>query len=259
LGDLGAQWLEHRNIQKEEDILEAIHDESTSLEKSSAGVRLRSRPTVQYRSYGELSPPVATLQHKLHEQHRKHTQRLKEPETTKSELITDWMSEQILELKSFDLFRTSTMVFWSSIVYTPFFVALFGLYAKYWPVSQKYFWSQAAARALVTFSCAVPLTTAFFAYGCTVHHVTQWFTVTSSTDDLSNNKQVVQTSLLSAIQLKLERELEPTLKTAAMIWLPVNFANFAFVPAHWRPVCLVSVSVFWNGYLSLAQHRNIDL
>lgn len=241
LGDLGAQWLEHRRMQLDEDIAE-----------QSPPTTLTRRNTIKYRFYGDLSPPVETLQHELHEQRTQHQRQGKRK-------LLDWMSEERLELHSYDPFRTATMVLWATLIYTPYFMTLFRLYARYLPTSPNFFWSQAAFRAVLTYTAAAPLTVAFFAYGCTVHHLSEQFTNSSSSHSLDKDTTVVQTSLWTAIRLKLESQLENTLITSAVIWLPVNFVNFALIPPHWRPGLLMSVSVFWNGYLSLAQHRDVDL
>ena len=267
LGDLAAQSLEHSRMQQlEEQETAAVTANNSNTTK---GVELQRRQTVQYRRYGTLSPPVEELQHQRHEEHRHHQQE----EATQQQQQQDayqklqrtlhgYMHEGRLEWDSYDLFRTATMVAWSVGVYTPFFLTLFSVYGRWLgPVRPHLLYRDAALRACLTYMNSIPLNAAFFTYGTTVHRVMEAY----STDDekgtasrLLGDKDTWN-AWCTAVQLKISTELGPTVATGAFIWLPINFMNFSVTPAHLRPVVLLSASVFWNAYLSLAQHRDIDV
>ena len=289
VGDVAAQWMEHKQMQRQEQ-QESTRDNTTSRR----AVRIQARKTVhQYRQYGHLSPDEQALQHELHEQHQRHEQEHEQQSMSPWIVITrqriaDSMSEQRLAWQSYDGFRTATMVTWATCVYTPYFLHLFGLYERYLPKTSSSFssWSNiyrhAALRAVLTFTASIPLTAAFFAYGCTVHYLTEHLenesnhdaknTITSTrlplplsprvtagicSDTVAVDTAIPSNSLPTTIGLKLRAELLSTVQTGALLWIPVNVGNFALVPPHMRPMALMSVSVLWNAHLSMAQHRPV--
>jgi len=65
--------------------------------------------------------------------------------------------------------------------------------------------------------------------------------------------------MCSTIYEKLSTELLKTVGTSAVFWIPINYLNFTHIPTHLRPVTLMVCSVFWNCYLSLAQHRDVTI
>lgn len=65
--------------------------------------------------------------------------------------------------------------------------------------------------------------------------------------------------MVTNAKLKIEAELWPTIVNSAKVWVPAHLVNFTVVPVHFRPVTISVVSIFWNCYLSLVQHRDICL
>ena len=58
------------------------------------------------------------------------------------------------------------------------------------------------------------------------------------------------------IKRKFEIQFLPTIQRSALLWVPVNYLNFCFVPMEYRMLCGSSVSFLWNVYLSLVQHTD---
>lgn len=173
-----------------------------------------------------------------------------------------------LPIQSLDYFRTGTMVGWAVAFYTPFYVTLYRGMDFLFPKTITPF--TVLGRASLSFLCSIPVNAAFFCYGSFMHHITGWLALvfqeyqqqrTSSTQ-IQEQQDIVEEipfdmeMLWSSTRLKLEAELVPTVQISAGIWIPINLVNFSLVPAHMRPLVLMICSVFWNCYLSLAQHRS---
>ncbi|KAA0165350.1 hypothetical protein FNF31_02012 [Cafeteria roenbergensis] len=65
-------------------------------------------------------------------------------------------------------------------------------------------------------------------------------------------------SVAEAIKAQLREKYFRTLQVSAMVWVPINTANFALVPPHMRVVVAQTCAVVWAAYLSLVQHRSTD-
>lgn len=65
--------------------------------------------------------------------------------------------------------------------------------------------------------------------------------------------------LVEKIRRKLEAEFVTTIKISAKFWIPLNFLSFSVVPSHIQPLNLMFFNVFWNCYLSLSQHRTVQV
>lgn len=266
VGDLTAQSLEHRRMQWIEDQLDKEKEEEEQRERetdNNTAVGIKRRQTVQYRRYGTLSPTVEELQHQRHQEHHHHTDEESAQPDVYGKLqsaLQEYMKEWRLELHSYDWFRTATMAAWSTAVYTPFFLTLFSWYGRVLG-PMRHVYRDGAIRACLTYTMSIPLNAAFFTYGTTVHHVLE--ACSASLNDSDGDGRLRQENAWqawqTAVRLKVSTELGPTVATGAILWLPINFVNFSITPAHLRPVVLLSASVFWNAYLSLAQHRDVDI
>jgi len=54
---------------------------------------------------------------------------------------------------------------------------------------------------------------------------------------------------------KIKKEYVPTFKMDITVWPPAQAINFFFVPAPYRVLYISFISLFWNTYLSMVQHR----
>jgi protein Mpv17 len=54
---------------------------------------------------------------------------------------------------------------------------------------------------------------------------------------------------------KIKKEYIPTFKMDVTVWPPAQAINFFFVPAPYRVLYISCISLFWNAYLSMVQHR----
>jgi len=266
VGDLGAQSLEHRRMQQLEDT-----NEASTLAPAAPLVQNRPTRKVNFRRYGTLSPRVEEIQHQLHEEHHKHHHQEKSKSKYWLQLST-WKQEMAeiamdwrLELDSFDFFRTSTMMFWSVAVYTPFFVGLYRIFDRFLPAGGKV--APVIMRTMGSFLASIPLNGVFFSYGTAVHHFTEWMErvdqqFAKQRDNWFECAKTVPIDWKAAAvaaQMKLQSELLSTITMGAQIWIPINLLNFSFAPPHLRPLTLQFASIFWNGYLSLAQHRDVEV
>lgn len=174
------------------------------------------------------------------------------------------------ELEFWDGKRTATMIVWSAGAYTPLYVALYKVCDRYMPHQTP---ATIFARVLLSFVLSVPINTAFFSYGVCVHHSLEWLTMQKectamleemgiSTDMVDRYGSVVPYDsdlMWKTARLKLESELLTTVVDSAKVWIPINIMNFTITPPYLQPMVLLTFSVFWNTYLSLAQHRDLSL
>ena len=161
-------------------------------------------------------------------------------------------------------YRTATMAAWSAGFYAPFYVFLYRLYDRYLPKQTP---ASIGARVALSFVCSIPVNAAFYTYGTTVQHTTDWWSLSREVQyELQDmgakdcNTHLVPyewDQLLAKIRCKLETELPTTITTSGSCWIPINLFTFTVVPSHLRPLSLMFFSIFWNCYLSLAQHRDL--
>jgi hypothetical protein len=187
--------------------------------------------------------------------------------STTTSISTTTIRHDLQEALAFwNPFRTATMAAWSVCAYTPFYISLYKLYDKFLPKQTPL---SVAARVGLSFICSIPVNAGFYIYGTTVHHTMQWVSINervqSELERLGvKDRQSVEVPidwehLWETCRLKLETELPVTVKTSGAVWIPINFFNFTVVPSHLRPLSLMFFSVFWNCYLSLSQHKPVEL
>jgi len=279
VGDLGAQIFEHRGMQQQED--ELLQKEAAAEAERALADTIAHRRTqkVNFRRYGTLSPRVEEIQRKLHDEHQRQHQRHAQIKDSSSaalfqlstwkqeigELATDWR----LEIESMDLFRTGTMVLWSVTAYTPFFMGLYRLFDRFLPAGGTSVVG-VLSRTSLSFVASIPFNAAFYCYGTLVHHTTEWYELVERerNNGVGSDGGWLQASqrvpfhwevAVDSAQLKLRTELFNTIRMGAQVWIPINLVNFSVVPPHLRPLTLQLACIFWNGYLSLAQHRDAEV
>jgi len=172
------------------------------------------------------------------------------------EVIEDFIKTIKHEIRQLDYIRTSSMVFWSVGVYTPFYIQVFKLFDKHLPKRATF--ATISIRVMTCFLLSIPINAIFFVYGSTVHQLLKEDVDTNepTTEDNKNDKlSNFWNEIIVSSKRKLDAELYNTIVASGTVWIPFNFILFTFVPSHLRPLNLMVCSAFWNCYLSLVQHR----
>lgn len=163
-------------------------------------------------------------------------------------------NDNLLQWQALDPIRTAKMAVWGVGLYAPFFVNLFRLYDCYLPLSGSTM--GVASRVVGNFIVCVPMNAAFFSYNTVVQKGVEWFQQQKEQLDSFDYSSFDSTAAWSAVKTKLDKELVQTIQTSAGVWIPLNILNFAVVPPHLRTVATMGGTMFWNCYLSVAQHRD---
>jgi hypothetical protein len=170
------------------------------------------------------------------------------------------------ELEDIDLVRSASMGFWAGFIVTPGFILLYGVLDRYLPKQTPF---AIFCRVAATVIYSVPNNTAFFAYGTCVHHAVEWYDkkcvlMQEYQQNIENGQDAELVlpdfdveQMLETARMKIEVELVGTVVNSAKMWVPTHFVNFTVVPTHFRPFTISFVSIFWNCYLSLVQHRDL--
>jgi len=168
-----------------------------------------------------------------------------------------------------DKIRTLSMIGWSIGIHTPIYMRLYQFYDCAFPKT-----TPMSVFLRVTISCAMtaPTNALFFTYGTCAHHLLeevdnvhmQCRPYNTCNSELYQQQPLIQQDLQCMVrrmaqetQLKLQREYWDTLIRTYQVWTPINVVNFALVPAHLRTLMMCTCTMFWNCYLSLAQHRDV--
>jgi len=287
-GDVLAQELEHSSdVAKEVVVGKEKPLPTAKIPEETKGISLKR--------YGTLNPSLAQSnaihdyeqtkhKHGHHNNHHKVQQKDKNANdknittTDDDENTITRIRENIMqiidavqaELEFWDKYRTSTMIVWSAGAYTPLYVMLYKICDKYMPQQTP---MTISARVLLSFLLSVPINAGFFTYGVFVHHSAEWLAIQREWAALLEEMGVSNDMIdpygsavpydvdlfWQTAKLKLDSELYTTVVDSAKVWVPINIMNFTVIPPHFRPVILLTFSVFWNAYLSLAQHRDLSL
>ncbi len=160
--------------------------------------------------------------------------------------------------------RSSSLGLWASCVMTPGFIGLFRALDHFLGTIKTPF--TIGCRLVCCFLWSLPNNAAFFAYGTCVHHTLEWWegnqtqvlcVKSSKADTIPDPAAFNFDEMITKVKMKIEAEIETTVKNSAKLWIPVNFVNFTVVPPHMRQLTMNGTSVFWNCYISLVQHRDI--
>jgi len=158
-----------------------------------------------------------------------------------------------MPLGFFDPVRSASMIGWSTLAVTPLFMQLFRFMETYLPKGKT---GSLPARVLLTTSCAFPMNVLFFTYATCTHYLIEELYVSSPS--MLDWEKILR-NMKNETRLKLQQEYWSTTQNSVMYWSPLNAINHAFVPPHMKTVFLNGFQMFWNCYLSLAQHREIEL
>lgn len=222
------------------------------IKKPAAKEKLRRRMTLDMRNY--------------HHDRIEERTKLKSPDDeddTKAASDDDNSNHSDFKL---DTTRICSMMGWAIGIHAPAWIAILQYFDKVFP--GKMTPKSLVARVGFTAMCALPFNAAFFTYATCSHLVLEEMNMrrnarTSYTcsSPAHNPRDVsVMLRLMAAeTKLKLKREYFLTVIDSYQLWVPFNTINFAFVPPHLRMIALSLTTVFWNCYLSLAQHRDIPL
>jgi protein Mpv17 len=136
--------------------------------------------------------------------------------------------------------RSAAIVGWSALVMAPFYTKYFRWTDYQWP-----------HRTLVHIGAKVALTASV----CAPIMNGLYLAVTSGIENHYHPQPRSPMEMVSQIRKKIAAELPDLVLTSAKLWVPVNSLNWYFLPTHARVLLSTIVSVGWNAYISLVQHR----
>jgi hypothetical protein len=264
VGDILAQMLERHHVGENPDVQKVPLQRRLSLRR--------------YGTHNNINDRVDDDEEE--DRLRKHIERVRRRPSS-SEAEHGWQQsvraqklwDEVREgVKDLDGYRTLSMSGWAAGFMTPFFMSLYRFYDHLFRVNT---YPSIIAKVAMTFVASIPVNALFFVYGTSVHHTAEWLALRRDYReelwdlglDTIEITAILQADgppfdmemLVSKSELKITTELYNTMKTSAKAWIPINFLNFAFVPAHLRPLVFALCSVGWNCYLSLVQHRDLAL
>lgn len=287
-GDIMAQKIEKSQIEakifattndaKEESIRENIDiQRRVSLQRYMTKYPNSSSTTHRSKSLGSTSDnenedPISEqkISHDLDSQLKKIAHGV---DVVKQTVLTSLTSMQ-KEIEEIDVVRSTSMGIWACCAITPGHIILYKTLDRFLPTKQTPLTMACRLAAMVAYS--IPNNAAFFTYGTCVHHAVEWYDKTliqfdeyTQTEADANTKGDTNAGfvppafhaaqMFSNTRMKIEAELWPTLVNSQKLWLPVHFVNFTVVPIQLRPLTISVISLFWNCYLSLVQHRDIHV
>jgi hypothetical protein len=238
IGDTMAQVLERYHL-----------DDAVIGESKPNHDRIPIQQRVQFRRYGTVPHPSAE----------------KDEDSQVHHPSTIWWDKAIDSISSLDTFRTGSMVAWAVCFQTPAILLLYNFMDRIFPVKTA---ATVVARVCMGLAYAVPLSAGFFVYGTSVHHTAEWVALRKEwrqeRNSLDKHKDAYKSPspppfdwemMWTKAKLKVQSELWPAMFFRAKL-VPFNAFNFAVVPSHLRPLGLMFLTMFWNCYLSLVQHRD---
>ena len=137
-----------------------------------------------------------------------------------------------------DALRSATICAWSAGVMAPFYTRYYAVMDRVFPLKSI---AHIGSKVLITATTCAPVMNGLY-LGAT----------TAIEDRLGERPRP---ELASAIDAKVRAELPGLVLTSAQLWMPVNTLNWMFFPTHARVLLSTVVSVGWNAYISLVQHR----
>jgi hypothetical protein len=139
-----------------------------------------------------------------------------------------------------DALRSGTICGWSAIAMAPFYTQYFKTMDRYFPLKTV---PHIGAKVLITASAVAPVMNGLY------------LAITTAIEDRLGDHPRPTPELWQAIDDKVRAELLGLVINSAQLWMPVNTLNWMFFPAHARVLLSTVVSVGWNAYISLVQHR----
>jgi hypothetical protein len=283
-GDVMAQEIElhplvenfsaESSSSKEEDVHHTAAQRFATSVAPEQQAKLPPLRKLSFRRYGTLSPIIkekreAKMQREAKEDYNESEEgAFLFPDIQESLQIVSRSLKN--ELASLDYFRTGTMALWGGGT-TPLFIILYRLFDRYLPRNVSP--ASVLPRVALSFIFSIPVNAIFFCYGSFVQHAAKYYSLVEEWQlerrqlgfyDISPAEVVKDVPFdlemaWSTARLKLEAEFTNTMITSGSLWIPINIVNFSLVPPHLRPLVLMVCSTFWNCYLSLAQHRDVEL
>lgn len=165
------------------------------------------------------------------------------------------------EVQNIDFVRSATMAGFGAAVATPGYMLL-------WRWADRMFPQKTALTVLykVVLSAlySVPNNLMFFLYGTSVHYTIEYIgdyarkrkEMALDSEELDLPPYDIKQMLHNCKQ-KLDAEFQTTIINSLKVWPLANGINFAVMPSHMRPVFMNCISVCWNCYMSIVQHRDI--
>jgi protein Mpv17 len=145
--------------------------------------------------------------------------------------------------------RSGVLMSFSSLIASPFFTKFWGVLELRIPGRTL---AAAVGKAAMTALVATPImNAAFFTYTTTMEHVILPEEAAAMADGTMRQPQPLKAKLRQTFE---EKYLE-TVKMSAMVWIPLNTANFALVPPHMRVLVSQMAAVLWAAFLSIVAHR----
>lgn len=148
--------------------------------------------------------------------------------------------------------RSGVLMSFSSLIASPFFTTFWALLEKRIPGRTL---ANAVAKAAMTALVATPLmNAAFFAYTTSMEHLI----LPEQAIIHADGSVTPQKPLAAKVRQAFEAKYLDTVKMSAIVWIPLNTANFALVPPHLRVLVAQTAAVLWSTFLSIVAHRDID-
>ena len=166
------------------------------------------------------------------------------------------------ELKNIDFVRSATMAGFGAAVATPGYMLL-------WRWADRMFPQKTALtvfyKVVLSALYSVPNNLMFFLYGTSVHYTIEYLgDYMRKTKEMEFGSESVHNlplydikQMLRNCRQKLDAEFQTTIINSLKVWPLANGINFALMPSHMRPVFMNFISVCWNCYMSIVQHRDI--
>jgi hypothetical protein len=147
----------------------------------------------------------------------------------------------------FDWGRSVCMTVWSGAIFSPTFYYWFRFLDSKFPGAVL---KNVTAKVAINGVTVSPLINCV-AIGYSV--VTEkYFRSTVNGEDFNT------TAVLDETTLRCKKEVWNVVRDSSIVWLPVNFLNFMYCPAHLRVLPSIFTSFAWNTILSTKIHRPLD-
>ncbi|KNC49807.1 uncharacterized protein AMSG_06085 [Thecamonas trahens ATCC 50062] len=143
-----------------------------------------------------------------------------------------------------DWTRTAVMTSWGATLYAGIWLPWYKIMDKTVTFTRPVVAAAALKSGLTALIAAPVANTVFFSYVTTVEYMLE-----------SEEERAGKAALSDRVVAKLDAELLNTWASSAKLWGPVMTLNWWIVPMQYRFIVSVFVSVGWNTFLSLVQHR----
>jgi hypothetical protein len=249
IGDVIAQKIEAREQATETAQQQKQEEELRVIETFHHSVKVQRR--VSLRRYLSQDPNGKVGEYSKMSSHS--DEELKAKET---------IERVMKEIQNIDFVRSATMAGFGALVATPGYMIL-------WRWADRMFPQKTALtvfyKVVLSALYSVPNNFMFFLYGTSVHytieHLGDYIRKTKGMDVDGQELQPLPPydikQMIYNCRKKLDAEFQNTIFNSLKVWPLANGINFALMPSHMRPVFMNCISVCWNCYMSIVQHRDI--